>query len=411
MTALKNKTIRVILLVLCLVLAFSSTAIAQQSDLNLIINCTDDGKPLPDTRFDIYFVAMTNVNGELSPTEDFVKYPVNIKNADAASLRDASLALSGLVKRDSITPFDSGATDHLGNLSFPFGQRKLEKGLYLVVGEAVEKDNFIVKAEPALVLLPYFDASRGEYVDTATLKPKIEKTEASSSDTSVRVQKIWKNDKGIERPEKITVDLLNGSEVKETVTLNEGNNWQYEWKNLPLRDEKGSVTEWNVVERTVPDYDLSVSKDGKTVTLTNTYAPHENPDGVTTSRSVKKLWEDKGNEDKRPKEITVELLKNGRLYDSAVLSESNDWRHKWDKLDRFDTDGEIITWSLRETPVSGYKSSTELNGFTFVLTNKYDSPKIPTTGVPWQPAILLGSAGILLLLLGILLKKRSKKEK
>lgn len=50
------------------------------------------------------------------------------------------------------------------------------------------------------------------------------------------------------------------------------------------------------------------------------------------SRSVKKVWED--TEDSfRPVSVTVQLLKNGTVYDSVVLSDENNWRYTWEQLD------------------------------------------------------------------------------
>ena len=147
------------------------------------------------------------------------------------------------------------------------------------------------------------------------------------------------------------------------------------------------------------------------MTIENKYSPNENPDSKTTSRGVKKLWDDKGYENKRPTVVFVDLLKNGTVYDTVQLSENTGWSYVWKELERFDKNGEYITWSINERTVPGYISKTELNGYTFVLTNSYKNPTIPRTGMPWWPVIMLTACGLFLLLIGILLKKRSQNEK
>ncbi len=86
------------------------------------------------------------------------------------------------------------------------------------------------------------------------------------------------------------------------------------------------------------------------------------------NRSVIKVWNDTDYEHKRPKEVTVVLLKDGESYDTVVLSKDNSWKHQWSSLsDEYD-------WTVAEKDVpEGYKVSVEQNGTAFVITNTYDS--------------------------------------
>lgn len=47
-------------------------------------------------------------------------------------------------------------------------------------------------------------------------------------------------------------------------------------------------------------------------------------DDDTVNRKVLKVWEDDGNEDKRPDEIVVQLLRNGKVYDTVTLNDRLD---------------------------------------------------------------------------------------
>ena len=91
----------------------------------------------------------------------------------------------------------------------------------------------------------------------------------------------------------------------------------------------------------------------------------------TSSEDVYKR-QDKDYENHRPKSVQVTLLQNGTAYETKMLSEANGWQYTWENLPRYDKSGREITWTIRESAVSGYVSSTRQNGFTFVLTNTPD---------------------------------------
>ncbi len=143
-------------------------------------------------------------------------------------------------------------------------------------------------------------------------------------------------------------------------------------------------------------------------------------DDDTVTRKVLKVWDDDGAEDSRPREITVELLKNGRVYDTVKLSEKNNWRYTWSDLDA------DARWTLTEKTVSGYTVSITREGITFVVTNtkKPDrteppdtppkpshpsnpaKPTLPQTGAVWWHVEALALAGLGFLILGALDRKR-----
>ena len=145
-------------------------------------------------------------------------------------------------------------------------------------------------------------------------------------------------------------------------------------------------------------------------------------DGDTVTRKVLKVWDDDGAEDSRPQEITVELLRNGKVYDTVKLSEKNNWRYTW-----LDLDAEA-RWSVTEKTVSGYTVSITREGITFVVTNtkKPDrtdtpdtpvkpsnpskpsspaKPTLPQTGAVWWHVEALALSGLVFLILGALDRK------
>lgn len=108
--------------------------------------------------------------------------------------------------------------------------------------------------------------------------------------------------------------------------------------------------------------------------------------------------------------MQVTLLQNGTAYETKTLSEANGWQYTWENLPRYDKSGREITWTIRESAVSGYVSSTRQNGFTFVLTNTLDKQKLPQTGVLWWPVPILAAAGFAFLITGTFSRKKKDDE-
>ena len=103
-------------------------------------------------------------------------------------------------------------------------------------------------------------------------------------------------------------------------------------------------------------------------------------DGDTVTRKVLKVWDDDGAGDSRPQEITVELLRNGKVYDTVKLSEKNNWRYTWLDLDA------DARWSVTEKTVSGYTVSITREGITFVVTNTKKPDRTDTPDTPVKPS-------------------------
>lgn len=134
------------------------------------------------------------------------------------------------------------------------------------------------------------------------------------------------------------------------------------------------------------------------------------PTEETVERRVLKVWNDDASD--RPEEITVQLLKNGVVYDSVTLSRRGDWRHTWSGLPKYDASGRMIDWRVTERTVNGYTVSVRQEGVTFVVTNTRENapPKpaepmqnrLPQTGELWWPVALLGVCGLALILIAVL---------
>ncbi len=122
---------------------------------------------------------------------------------------------------------------------------------------------------------------------------------------------------------------------------------------------------------------------------------------------VVKQWEDKNDAaKKRPDCVTVDLLLEGEVIDTVTLNEDNGWAHTFSQLP------DEGTYSVEERKVERYSvkySGDSENGF--IITNTYDSEKLPQTGQQWWPIGILSVAGIAFLALGIVEMRGKSDEK
>lgn len=94
--------------------------------------------------------------------------------------------------------------------------------------------------------------------------------------------------------------------------------------------------------------------------------------------SVEKVWIDNNNvEEARPEKITVTLFANEGEVETVELSEENNWTYNFNGLDKYDANGEEISYMVTEKDVEGYKGEVEETEHGFVITNTKTSPMLP----------------------------------
>ena len=130
---------------------------------------------------------------------------------------------------------------------------------------------------------------------------------------------------------------------------------------------------------------------------------------------VIKVWEDKGYEENRPKEIVVSLLKGHedtneyKEYKEITLNDENNWTYTWENLDG------AYDFKIKELYINiNYETTIKREGNTFIIVNKYKEPTydpiLPNTGQLWWPVPILIGSGLIFISLGFIIN-RSKKEK
>ena len=110
--------------------------------------------------------------------------------------------------------------------------------------------------------------------------------------------------------------------------------------------------------------------------ITNRYTP-----GMT-SVSVMKFWDDDNDRDgKRPAEVEVQLLADGKASGNPVkLNKANGWRYTWTDLPEKDA-GTVINYTVKEVSVKGYVVELRGDAVTgFVLINRYTPETVKVEG-------------------------------
>lgn len=392
------------------VAASAAETMDTEKSVSLTIEFLDDvdgGKvPVEGAVFRLYHVASLEPNGSYALTGDFHNYPVEVNGLDAEGWRKLASTLLNYVSADDLEALDTGSTGENGKMSFPCQVDNLLPGLYLVITEPVKQADFLCQAEPFLVCLPGMGADGEHWNYDVSVRVKYTKEPVTPDETVERyVLKVWEGDAEQFRPGQIQVELRGNGVVYDTVTLNLENNWRYHWPELPRLDAAGNEIEWSIVELEVEDYLLTVTMEGATFLLTNTYAPDD--DGEFLRRSVMKVWDDRGYEDERPVSIQVYLLRNGEVVDTRTLDAGNQWQTAWENLPRRDGNGNQIFWSVQEEMVEGYHAAYTVLGEYTLITNSVDKPSLPQTGLLWWPVPVLVALGLLMLILGRLAKGKT----
>ena len=159
---------------------------------------------------------------------------------------------------------------------------------------------------------------------------------------------------------------------------------------VPSQDAEGA---WNYQTEADVKYETSV------------------PEKEETEYKVVKYWVGDGSGNARPVQITVDILRDGILYDTQTLTAENNWSYSWTAEDN----GSVWQVVEREIP-DHYTVKVEKNKTMFLLTNTYtgDTPEeVPKTGdssVPLLPVTLLSLSGMVLILTGLAVRGRREKD-
>lgn len=114
----------------------------------------------------------------------------------------------------------------------------------------------------------------------------------------------------------------------------------------------------------------------------NTYTPKPVPVPVPkndlTNVKVRKDWVKEHLDPNRPTSVKVNLLQDGKVYDTVRLNANNSWQHTFSKLPVYNNKGGRHRYDVKEVDVpSNYSPSYQIMTGGFVIVNTYHPPKTP----------------------------------
>ena len=214
--------------------------------------------------------------------------------------------------------------------------------------------------------------------------PKVEGQMITNSHTPEQVkvsgQKVWDDadDQDGKRPTSITVKVMDGSTIVDTLEVTAANGWKFESKDLP-KYRNGQEIAYTLKEDAVAQYETKIDK----FTITNSYTPE------TVKVSGQKVWDDANNQDgKRPASIKVKILDGDKVVDELEVTAATDWKFESKDLPKNKKGKKINYTVLEEVTVEGYSSSQEqATDGSFTLTNSYKPTQIAVKGTAvWSDA-------------------------
>ena len=204
----------------------------------------------------------------------------------------------------------------------------------------------------------------------------------------VTVTKAWEDtaEQQDKRPTEVTVSLTgtftteNDTVKTEVIKAEEG--WTKTFTDLPKYDSNGDEIVYTVTEERVNDfYQLKeiTGDQASGFTVTNEFnLPDDNVDITVT-----KVWEDTEEQaDKRPEEITAVITGSvntpGDTVREGQIKKSENWTYTFEDLPKYDSDGNIINYSVTEIGEYQFYQLKDVigdvnNGFT--ITNEFVRPE------------------------------------
>ena len=361
----------VVSLLLSCVYSITANALDGTEDVSLNIIYSYEKTKLSNAQFDIYYVASIDSGCNFTLDGKFVNVPVNV-NLGSSDYPALAMTIYGYVQLDNIASDYTVKTDTNGEIMLSTNKDSLKQGMYLVTSKKLELDYREYSMSPYLVSLPNFNSEWLRFDYNIISYPKV-------------------SCKELERPNPDTETDTHTDPVTETDTHTD------------------PVTETDT--HTDPITETDTHSDSDSDTETNTDIDNG------TIRTVKKKWADIDDPD-RPDHVTIYLLRDGDVYDTFTLSESNRWTHKLTNLSN------KYEWLVVEEPIKGYTvlvTSNENNTALTVTNTKIpltetdsdrssdtSKPPLPQTGSLWWAVVATLAAGLVLYWIGYSVKKSAE---
>ncbi len=340
-----------------------SIASADEAEGSLTLWCVKDDDIVVGMHWQLYRVGHREANdyvfegafADCRATLGDRTKPMLEWDSDTVAAAGETLKLRTIT--DKIPSRDSGKTDSAGSLTFG----GLEDGLYLVWGDVLDLGE--VTYFPGAI----FFEMNGEDAAVLNAYPKIVLARLSGRTYNYSVRKVWLNDENQpqDRSVFITADIYMDNEFYQEVTLNEENNWTFEWNGTDDHI-------WFAVEKVIPaNYTVAYRSNFTQYLIVNTYeddSADESTETVTATSTT---------------EQTNDKFSDTQTDDQTETTASGTG----------DTGADTTGTTSATTPPPPESS----------VTSTTDG--IPQTGQLWWPVPVLAAGGLLLLGVGLLLRK------
>ena len=192
-----------------------------------------------------------------------------------------------------------------------------------------------------------------------------------SAVTNVVVDKYWEdaaNQDGV-RPDSVAVTLSGSDGKTYKATLTKDTGFSKTFENLPVFFNNGTKITYTVTEDAVNGYTGKITTDdtGYILSITNTHAPE------TIRKTVTKTWDDGNDRDGiRPTNVKIELYGTDGTRRTQYLTQDNHWSYSFENLPKYQNEGTIILYTIKEEAVEGYTQKSVTTTAGFDLTNTHE---------------------------------------
>ena len=192
-----------------------------------------------------------------------------------------------------------------------------------------------------------------------------------SAVTNVVVNKYWEdaaNQDGV-RPDSVAVTLSGSDGKTYKATLTKDTGFSKTFENLPVFFNNGTIITYTVTEDAVNGYAGKITTDdtGYILSITNTHTPE------TIRKTVTKTWDDGNDRDGiRPTNVKIELYGTDGTRRTQYLTKDNHWSYSFENLPKYQNEGTIILYTIKEEAVDGYTQKSVTTTAGFDLTNTHE---------------------------------------
>lgn len=189
--------------------------------------------------------------------------------------------------------------------------------------------------------------------------------------TNVVVNKYWEdaaNQDGV-RPDSVAVTLSGSDGKTYKATLTKETGFSKTFEDLPVFFNNGTKITYTVTEDAVNGYTEKITTDdtGYILSITNTHTPE------TINKIVTKTWNDSDNRDGiRPTNVKIELYGTDGTRRTQYLTKDNHWSYSFENLPKYQNEGTIILYTIKEEAVEGYTQKSVTTAAGFNLTNTHE---------------------------------------